>query len=51
MTKQEKREYIQIAKDLHYPKETIEKIRNAKDENECSRILHTARANEMNKRP
>lgn len=51
MTKLERREFIQIAKDLGYPAETIEKLRKAKDENECSRILHTARTNAMNKRP
>lgn len=51
MTKQERREYIKIAKDLCYPEETIEKIRKAKDENECSNILHMARMNIINKRP
>lgn len=51
MTKAERREYINIAKQLGYSAEVIAKLYNAKDENECSRILCTARQKAMNKRP
>ncbi|MCC8152093.1 MAG: hypothetical protein LIO96_11750 [Lachnospiraceae bacterium] len=38
-------EYIKIAKELHYSKEVIAKLENAKSDNECTRIMNTARNN------
>lgn len=43
MTKADKKQYIQAAKDLYYPKQVISDIQNAKTESECIRILTTAR--------
>ena len=38
---------IRIAKQLCYSETTIEKIKNATTENEVTRILHTAREEEL----
>lgn len=38
-----KKQRVEIAKDLRYPKEVIEKIRKAKTEREISRILKECR--------
>lgn len=49
MTKEEKeflehkKSTIEIARDLMYPKEVIEKIKNAKTSNEITRIMTTQR--------
>ncbi len=36
-------EYIQMAKDLCYPKKYIERIKTANSEDECIRLMKTAR--------
>lgn len=38
---------IRIAKDLEYPKEVIEKIKDATNDNEISRIMTTQRQSDM----
>lgn len=38
-----KREYIRIAKELHYSQEVIEKLEQAQSEEEASHILSEAR--------
>lgn len=43
MTKQERREYIRIAKQLGYSEEVIAKLENAKTAYECDTIMHAAR--------
>lgn len=42
-TKFDRREYIQIAKELCYSKEVIKKLEQAEDDNTCSRIMQDAR--------
>jgi len=43
MTSLDKKQYLQTAKNLHYSRETVNDIKNAKTESECLRILTTAR--------
>lgn len=43
MIKFNKREYINIARELCYPSEVIRRLKAAKTENECNRIMHDAR--------
>lgn len=45
MTKYEKKQLIQAAKDLLYPREVIRKLEKATTEAECARIMRTARHN------
>ena len=39
----DKRSYIQAAEDLHYPESVIRKLKEAKTERECDKIMTNAR--------
>lgn len=45
MSKREKREYVQIAKDLHYGKTVVDAINKCVTEAEVQRVLVDARHN------
>lgn len=40
-----KKNAIRIAKDLHHPEEVIEKLRNAKNDDEVATIMYVAAKN------
>jgi hypothetical protein len=39
----DKRQYIQIAKDLRYSEKVLKRLESADDEDSCERIMHDAR--------
>ncbi len=49
ITEQERQHYLQIAHDLRYPEEIIDRIISARTVSEAERTMITARKNEMKK--
>ena len=47
ISEQERQHYLQIAHDLRYPDEIIERIQRARTVSEVERTMITARKNEM----